>query len=32
MSMSNEPGEYYTAERWQNWIDRIADEARDALV
>jgi hypothetical protein len=27
--MSNEPGEYYTAERWQNWIDRIESEDLD---
>ncbi len=27
--MSNPPGEYYTAERWQNWIDRLRDEEID---
>jgi hypothetical protein len=27
--MSNEPGEYYTEERWQNWIDRLRDEDID---
>jgi hypothetical protein len=27
--MSNEPGEYYTEERWQNWIDRLHDEEID---
>ena len=27
--MSEPPGEYYTAERWQNWIDRIDDEEID---
>jgi len=29
MSMSNEPGEYYTEERWQNWIDRLREEEID---
>jgi hypothetical protein len=24
--MSNQPGEYYTPERWQNWLDRIDEE------
>ncbi|ELY55314.1 hypothetical protein C491_16402 [Natronococcus amylolyticus DSM 10524] len=27
--MSNPPTEYYSAERWQNWIDRIKDEEID---
>ena len=27
--MSNEPGEYYTEERWQNWIDRLREEEID---
>jgi len=27
--MSNEPGEYYTDERWQNWIDRLREEDID---
>ena len=27
--MSNPPTEYYSAERWQNWIDRINDEEID---
>ena len=27
--MSNQPGEYYTVERWQNWLDRIRDEEID---
>jgi hypothetical protein len=27
--MSNPPGEYYTEERWQNWIDRIREEEVD---
>jgi len=27
--MSNEPGEYYTAERWQNWIGRLREEKID---
>jgi hypothetical protein len=27
--MSNEPGEYYTEERWQNWLDRIREEEVD---
>ncbi|MFC7076430.1 DUF2150 family protein [Haloarcula halophila] len=27
--MSTPPGEYYTDERWQNWIDRIDDEDVD---
>ena len=27
--MSNEPGEYYTEERWQNWVNRLRDEEID---
>ena len=27
--MSPSPGEFYTTERWQNWIDRIEDEELD---
>ncbi|QSG05492.1 DUF2150 family protein [Halapricum desulfuricans] len=27
--MSTPPGEYYTEERWQNWLDRIAAEEID---
>jgi hypothetical protein len=27
--MSNQPGEYYTPERWQNWLDRIDEEDLD---
>jgi hypothetical protein len=27
--MSTPPGEYYTEERWQNWLDRIAEEDID---
>ena len=27
--MSTPPGEYYTDERWQNWLDRIEDEDVD---
>ena len=27
--MSNPPTEFYSAERWQNWIDRIDDEDID---
>ncbi|WP_336325363.1 DUF2150 family protein [Halovenus sp. HT40] len=27
--MSNEPREYYTDERWQNWIDRLREEEID---
>jgi hypothetical protein len=27
--MSNEPGEFYTEERWQNWIDRLREEEID---
>ena len=27
--MSTPPGEYYTDERWQNWLDRIEDEGID---
>jgi len=27
--MSTPPGEYYTEERWQNWLDRIAREEID---
>lgn len=29
MCMSNDPGEYYTAERWQNWIGRLREEDID---
>jgi len=29
MSMSTPPGEYYTDERWQNWIDRLREEEID---
>ena len=29
LDMSTPPGEYYTDERWQNWLDRIADEEID---
>jgi hypothetical protein len=25
----DEPGEYYTEERWQNWLDRLRDEELD---
>jgi Uncharacterized protein conserved in archaea len=25
-----EPGEYYTEERWQNWLDRLREEDLDA--
>ena len=28
--MSNPPGEYYTEERWQNWLGRIREEDIDA--
>ncbi len=28
--MSNPPGEYYTEERWQNWIERVREEDVDA--
>ncbi|WP_257298583.1 DUF2150 family protein [Haloarchaeobius sp. FL176] len=28
--MSNPPTEYYSAERWQNWIDRVEAEDIDA--
>jgi hypothetical protein len=28
--MSNPPGEYYTDERWQNWLGRIREEDIDA--
>ena len=29
--MSNkEPGEYYTEDRWQNWLDRLREEDLDA--
>ncbi|WP_256297080.1 DUF2150 family protein [Haloarchaeobius salinus] len=28
--MSTPPTEYYSAERWQNWIDRVEDEDVDA--
>ncbi len=27
--MSNEPGEYYTEDRWQNWIARLREEEID---
>jgi len=27
--MSNPPGEYYTEERWQNWLDRVREEEVD---
>jgi len=27
--MSTPPGEYYTEERWQNWLDRLREEAVD---
>jgi hypothetical protein len=27
--MSTPPGEYYTAERWQNWLDRVESEELD---
>ncbi|WP_254271901.1 DUF2150 family protein [Haloarcula marina] len=27
--MSTPPGEYYTDERWQNWLDRIEEEGVD---
>ena len=27
--MSTPPGEYYTQERWQNWLDRIREEEVD---
>jgi hypothetical protein len=27
--MSNQPGEYYTPERWQNWLERIEEEDVD---
>ncbi|MFP9192784.1 DUF2150 family protein [Natrialbaceae archaeon A-CW1-1] len=27
--MSNPPAEFYSAERWQNWIDRLDDEEID---
>jgi hypothetical protein len=27
--MSNEPGEYYTEDRWQNWIGRLREEEID---
>lgn len=27
--MSNEPGEYYTEDRWQNWITRLREEEID---
>ncbi|PSP85055.1 DUF2150 domain-containing protein [Halobacteriales archaeon QS_1_68_17] len=27
--MSTPPGEFYTEERWQNWIDRIREEELD---
>jgi hypothetical protein len=27
--MSEPPGEYYTEERWQNWLDRVAEEDLD---
>lgn len=27
--MSTPPGEYYTEERWQNWVDRLREEDLD---
>jgi hypothetical protein len=27
--MSSQPGEYYTEERWHNWLDRIEEEEVD---
>ena len=27
--MSTPPGEYYTAERWENWLDRLREEEVD---
>jgi len=27
--MSESPGEYYTEERWHNWLDRVASEKLD---
>ena len=27
--MSSSPGEYYTEERWQNWLDRLREESID---
>lgn len=27
--MSTPPGEYYTQERWQNWLDRLQEEELD---
>ncbi|MFB6171472.1 MAG: DUF2150 family protein [Haloarculaceae archaeon] len=27
--MSTPPGEYYTAERWENWLERLRDEEVD---
>jgi hypothetical protein len=27
--MNNEPGEYYTEDRWQNWIERLREEEID---
>jgi hypothetical protein len=27
--MSSQPGEYYTTERWQNWLDRVEEETID---
>jgi hypothetical protein len=27
--MSTPPGEYYTEERWENWLDRLRDEEID---
>ena len=27
--MSSQPGEYYTPDRWQNWLDRIDEEDVD---
>jgi len=29
MGMSTPPGEYYTEERWQNWLDRLRGEEID---
>ncbi|PSQ13044.1 DUF2150 domain-containing protein, partial [Halobacteriales archaeon QS_7_69_60] len=27
--MSTPPGEYYTEERWNNWLDRLREEDID---
>lgn len=29
MHMSTPPGEYYTAERWENWLERLREEEID---